>query len=89
MLKTKTKRVSVDTDCVIDGAVIAIFTMTVSTSADPVTSSRAILNQDKYLANMAEVNKDFQDFQSAMYAEQDKIFKEVTDTGGESSREAS
>ena len=81
MLKTKTKRVSVDAECVIDDTVIAIFTTTVSTSTDPVTSSRAILDQDAYLANMAEVNKDFQDFQTAMYAEQDKIFKEVADTG--------
>ncbi len=89
MLKTTDLSMSRQVDCVIDGVTVAAFSMTVSNSADPVVSSRTIVDQDKYVANMAEVNKDFQDFQAAMYAEQDKIFKEVVGTGGESSVEAS
>lgn len=81
MLQTTNQSVFRQVNCVIDGVTVASFAMTVSNSGEQLPSYRTIVDQDKYIANMDAVNKDFQDFQSSMYAEQDKIFKEVADTG--------
>jgi len=81
MLQTTNQSVFRQVNCVIDGVTVASFAMTVSNSGEQMPSYRTIVDQDKYIANMDAVNKDFQDFQSSMYAEQDKILKEVVDMG--------
>lgn len=79
MLKVNHKNVSFTMSSIIDGKEVVTYVATVKSDGTMLPVSQHISDNELYLANLSEINKDLTQMQTKCFEEQAKIMQEVVD----------